>query len=80
MDPFSDESLHKFEEWRRTNSTKSRLDKTGSVWGYVYRGAALGLLYGSASLAGYPGVPEAIVIVAILAYYCGRVAARSTRS
>jgi hypothetical protein len=40
----------------------------------------LGTLYGAASLSGYAGVPEAIVVVAILAYYCGQVAARSKRA
>ena len=80
MDPFSDESLSRFDEWRRTSSTRSRLRTKATIWGYAWRGAALGVLYGAASLSGYPGVPEAIVVVAILAYYCGQVAARSKRA
>jgi hypothetical protein len=79
MDPFSDESLSKFDEWRRTSSTRSRLRRKASLWGYVWRGLALGALYGGASLSGYPGLAEAMVVVAILAYYCGRLAARGAR-
>jgi hypothetical protein len=37
------------------------------------------VLYGGASLSGYPGLPEAIVVVAILTYYCGRIAAKGAR-
>jgi hypothetical protein len=76
-DPFSEESLRKLDEWRRTHATASRRDS--SLWGYLYRGIGLALLYVAGSIWGQPGVPEAIVIVAIIAYYCGRAAARGTR-
>jgi hypothetical protein len=76
-DPFSEESLRKLDEWRRANSTKS--SRIGPISGYVYRAMGLALLYGGASLWGYQGVPEAVVIVAIIAYYCGQAAAKSKR-
>jgi hypothetical protein len=76
-DPFSEESLRKLDEWTRANSAKS--SRIGPVSGYVYRGVALALLYAGASVWGYPGVPEAVVIVAIVAYYCGQTAAKSKR-
>jgi hypothetical protein len=80
MDPFSDESLRKFEEWRRANSAASQSSATSSLWGYAYRGCALGLLYALASMFGYPDVPAAMVIVAIVAYYCGQATAKGKRS
>ena len=76
-DPFSDESLRKLDEWRRASFAKS--SKVGSISGYVYRGMALALLYGAASIWGYQGVPEAVVTVAIISYYCGQAAAKSKR-
>ena len=79
MDPFSDESLSQFEAWRRASAANS-LRRSSGILGYLWRGAALGALYGIASIAGYPGVAEALVIVAIIAYYCGQATARSKRS
>jgi hypothetical protein len=76
-DPFSDESLRKLDEWRRTQVTASR--GTSDVPGYLYRGIGLALLYGIASIWGHPGVPETIVIVAIIAYYWGHASARGKR-
>src|SRR3954467_4806530 len=76
-DPFSDESLRKLDEWRRANFAKS--SNIGSISGYVYRGMALALIYAGASVRGYQGVPEAIVTVAIISYYCGQAAAKSKR-
>lgn len=73
-DPFSEESLRKLEEWRRTHAKAVR--GTSPARGYLYRGMALALLYGVASIWGHQGVPEAMVIVAILAYYCGRATRR----
>src|SRR2546423_328459 len=73
-DPFSEESLRKLDEWTRANSTRS--SRIGAISGYVYRGMGLALLYGGASVWGYQGVPEAVVVVAIVAYYCGRAAAK----
>jgi hypothetical protein len=74
-DPFSEESLRKLDEWTRANSAKS--SRIGPISGYVYRGMGLALLYGGASVWGYQGVPEAVVIVAIIAYYCGHAAAKT---
>ena len=74
-DPFSEESLRKLDEWTRANSAKS--SRIGPISGYVYRGMGLALLYAGASVWGYQGVPEAVVIVAIIAYYCGHVAAKT---
>jgi hypothetical protein len=71
-DPFSDESLRKLDEWRRANAAKT--SRTGSISSYLYRGMGLALLYGAASVWGYQGVPEALVIVAIVAYYWGQAA------
>jgi hypothetical protein len=76
-DPFSEESLRKLEEWRRRHAAASQ--RRSSFSGYAYRGIGLALLYGVASIWGHPGVPEAIVIVAIVAYYCGQAAARIKR-
>jgi hypothetical protein len=76
-DPFSDESLRELDEWTRANATKSR--NIGPISGYVYRGMGLALLYGVACLWGYQGVPEGIVIVAIIAYYCGQATAKRKR-
>lgn len=80
-DPFSEESLRELDEWRRANFAKSSNlgPISGSISGYVYRGMALALLYAGASVWGYQGVPEAIVTVAIVAYYCGQAAAKSKR-
>jgi hypothetical protein len=77
--PFSEESLRKWEEWRRMNSPKSQPSKAGRIWGYVYRGMGLAFLYGIASVWGYEGVPEAAVIVAVIAYYWGQATAKVTR-
>jgi hypothetical protein len=76
-DPFSEESLRKLDEWRRANAARSA--KTRPISGYLYRGMGLALLYGGASLWGYQGVPEAVVIIAIVAYYFGQATARSKR-
>jgi hypothetical protein len=76
-DPFSEESLRKLDEWRRANCAGS--SKASPAWGYVYRGMGLALLYGGASMWGHQGVPEVVVIVAIIAYYCGQAAAKSKR-
>jgi hypothetical protein len=40
---------------------------------------ALASLYAVASISGHPGVPEAVVIVAIVAYYCGQATAKAKR-
>jgi hypothetical protein len=77
-DPFSEESLRKLDEWRRANSTGS--SGTVPISGYVYRGMGLAMLYGGASVWGYQGVPEVVVIVAIIAYYCGQAVGKSKRS
>jgi hypothetical protein len=76
-DPFSEESLRKLDEWTRASSAKS--SKIGPISGYLYRGTGLALLYGGASIWGYQGVPEAVVIVAIVAYYFGQAAATNKR-
>ena len=74
-DPFSDESLRRLEDWRRTHA--ARLRRRTGMRGYLYRAAALASVYGLASIPGYAGVPEAMVIVAIAAYYYGRSSARA---
>ena len=76
-DPFSEESLRKLDEWRRANAARATAARP--ISGYLYRGMALALLYGGASLWGYQGVPEAVVIIAIVAYYCGQATAKSRR-
>jgi hypothetical protein len=74
-DPFSDESLRRLEDWRRTQA--ARLRRRTGIRGYLYRAVALASIYGMASIPGYAGVPEAMVIVAIAAYYYGRSTARA---
>jgi hypothetical protein len=77
-DPFSEESLRKLDEWRLANSAKS--SASVPISGYVYRGIGLALLYAGASVWGQQGVPEVVVIVAIIAYYWGQAAGKSTPS